>query len=67
MNKKSLLRLSAILFVLIGMLAFSYCTRPYGGLSLDNQDVPVLRADGVPAPPFPWPWGLSPSTDARLG
>jgi hypothetical protein len=61
MNKKSLLRLSAILFVLIGMLAFSYCT------SLDSQDGSVLLSDGVPAPPFPWPWGLSPSTDARLG
>jgi hypothetical protein len=53
MNKKSLLGLSAILFVLIGTLACSYSTGPYGGRSLSNQHSGVLRAD-VPLPPWPW-------------
>jgi hypothetical protein len=66
MNKKALLGLSAILFVLIGMLAFSYCTGLYGGRSLNNQDGSRLRADGVPLPPFPWPWGLSLPSDAKV-
>ena len=65
MNKKTLLGLSAILFVLIGMLAFSHCTGPYGGRSWNDHNGSGLRADGVPLPPFPWPWGLSLPFDAR--
>jgi hypothetical protein len=66
MNKKTLLGLSAILFVLIGTPACSYSAGPYCGRTVSNQDGLVLRADGVPAPPFPWPWELSLPSDARM-
>jgi len=66
MNKKTLLGLSAILFVLIGTLACSYSSGPYCGRTVSNQDGSMLRADGVPAPPFPWPGVLSLPPDARV-
>lgn len=63
MNKKTLFGLSAILFVLVGTLACSYCSGLYGGHSFDNQSGPVLRAEGDPLPPLPWPWKSSLSSD----
>jgi hypothetical protein len=65
MNKKTIFGLSAIVFILIGMLAFSYRTGPYGGRSLNNQGGSVLRSD-APLPPLPWPWGLSLPSDASV-
>ena len=65
MNKKTLLGLSAILFVLIGTPACSYCTRSHGGPGLNNQDGSVLRADGEPLPPFPYPGGISATSVPR--
>jgi hypothetical protein len=56
MNKKALLGLSAIFFLLIGTLACSYSAGVYGGRALHNQGSSVLRADGDPMPPLPWPW-----------
>jgi hypothetical protein len=64
MNKKILLGLSAILFVLIGTLACSYSAVPYGAPGLISHDSSILRADGVPAPPFP-PQELSSPSDLR--
>jgi hypothetical protein len=64
MNKKTLLGLSAILSVLIGTLACSYSAGPYCGRTVSNQDGSMLRADGVPAPPFP-PQELSSPSDLR--
>ena len=65
MNKKTLLGLSAILFVLVGTLACSYCSGLCGGHGLNTQAGPVLRADD-PAPPFPFPWKSSSASDARV-
>ena len=64
MNKKTLLGLSAILFVLIGTLACSYCAWQQSGQDFNNQGDSVLRAD-APLPPLPWPWGSSLPYDAR--
>ncbi len=63
MSKKTLLGLSAILFVLAGPLAYSTYAGSYGCNS-NNQDGPVLRAD-APLPLLPWPWGLSSPSDLR--
>jgi hypothetical protein len=63
MSKKTLLGLSAILFVLAGTLAYSTYAGSYGCNS-NNQGGSLQRAEGTPLPPLPW--GLSPSSDASV-
>jgi hypothetical protein len=57
MSKRTLLGLSAILFVLAGTLAYSTYAGSYGCNS-NNQGGTLQRAEG-PLPPIPWPWELS--------
>ncbi len=53
MSKKTLLGLSAILFVLAGTLAYSTYAGSCGCNS-NNQGGSLQRADGFPLPPLPW-------------
>jgi hypothetical protein len=65
MNKKTVLRLSAVLFVLIATLACSNSAAPYGGPGLISHDSSALRAD-VPLPPFPWAVASTPGLRADV-
>ena len=62
MNKKTLLGLSAILFVLAGTSAYSNCAGLSGGGDFSNQGGLVQSAD-APLPPIPW--ALSSQSDLR--
>lgn len=64
MNKKTLLGLSAILFVGIMTFTCSYLVGPYAIRALRNPGGPVLRADD-PLPPIP-PHGVSSLSEARV-
>jgi len=64
MNKKTLLGLSAILFVGTIMFTCSNLVGPYAIRALYNRGGSMLRADD-PAPPFP-PHELSSPSDAKV-